>query len=410
MFGKLGSGGVIRKVGVVGVDITGKLQVGGLVGDIEHGHVVASFSTGVVNHKGSGGGLSGECSGSNSDPASIKAAWSSARVIGSANSFNSGGLSGSADGNCPVTAAYATGAVSGNDQAAGLIGGVDSTVTAVYATGAVTGVGNGPNKIRGLFGHDDSGSVNSYWDRDTSGIATCVTGEGGCSGSPITTSGLKSPTEYGTGIYANWNVDIDGETGNDDPWEFGTSSQYPVLKYDGMDTAFQYEQFDETPPELVNASNKATAHRRAEHVGGRRRRWSSTRTLDERSVPDGSAFDLTSGSYDEDADEVVEVEGDTVVLTFPAGLAAAASVIVEYTAPSSNPLQDEKGNDVADFTSSAITLTSAPYFPSKTVPDQTSDDAFEVGASWSTTQLPAASGGDGTLSYTLDAGRQRLWI
>ena len=48
----------------------------------------------------------------------------------------------------------------------------------------------------------------------------------------------KGKTDY-TGIYANWNVDVDGVTGNDNPWDFGTSSQYPVLKYGGHSLAAQ---------------------------------------------------------------------------------------------------------------------------------------------------------------------------
>ena len=69
-----------------------------------------------------------------------------------------------------------------------------------------------------------------------------------------TTSELQTPTEYGTdpAIYSGWNIDVDngfargvddgsaaGDTTADDPWDFGTSSQYPVLKvdFDGDGTA-----------------------------------------------------------------------------------------------------------------------------------------------------------------------------
>ena len=33
-----------------------------------------------------------------------------------------------------------------------------------------------------------------------------------------------------TGIYADWNVDVDGDGNADDPWSFGTSSEYPTLR------------------------------------------------------------------------------------------------------------------------------------------------------------------------------------
>ncbi len=42
-----------------------------------------------------------------------------------------------------------------------------------------------------------------------------------------------------TGIYVDWNLDLDNinldedqSTGVDDFWDFGTASQYPVLKAD----------------------------------------------------------------------------------------------------------------------------------------------------------------------------------
>ena len=49
-------------------------------------------------------------------------------------------------------------------------------------------------------------------------------------GTSKTTSQLQTPTGC-TGIYANWNVNVDGATGNDDPWDFGAASRYPILEY-----------------------------------------------------------------------------------------------------------------------------------------------------------------------------------
>ena len=53
-----------------------------------------------------------------------------------------------------------------------------------------------------------------------------------------TTSELQAPTSY-AGIYAEWDVDVDGVTGGDAPWHFGTSGQYPALSvdFDGDGTA-----------------------------------------------------------------------------------------------------------------------------------------------------------------------------
>ena len=64
----------------------------------------------------------------------------------------------------------------------------------------------------------------SYWDTSTSGQTASDGGIG------KTTSQLQAPTGY-TSIYANWNVDIDGNAGGDNPWDFGTESHYPKINY-----------------------------------------------------------------------------------------------------------------------------------------------------------------------------------
>ncbi len=48
---------------------------------------------------------------------------------------------------------------------------------------------------------------------------------------PLRTSGLQRPTAYG-GLYAAWNVDVDGDGVLDGPWDLGTAAQYPALSLD----------------------------------------------------------------------------------------------------------------------------------------------------------------------------------
>ena len=96
--------------------------------------------------------------------------------------------------------------------------------------------------------------MNSYFDSAVNfALATTPIGGGTTTGSDITnvsgktTTDLQTPTAYGTGadIYANWNIDVDdgldvgvddgtaaGDPGIDDPWDFGTDSQYPALQVD----------------------------------------------------------------------------------------------------------------------------------------------------------------------------------
>ena len=151
---------------------------------------------------------------------------------------DAGGLVGFNGSGTRIVASYATGPVTGRSRAGGLTAGSVSGITASYATGAVTGDGT----VGGLVGANFSSTTASYWDTTTSGVTT------GSGGTGKTTSELQTPAGY-SGIYADWNVDIDGAAGTDDPWDFGTASEYPVLKvdFDGDGTA-SWEEFGDQRP------------------------------------------------------------------------------------------------------------------------------------------------------------------
>ena len=140
-----------------------------------------------------------------------------------------------------VKASYATGAVSGANNVGGLIGNNGVTVTAAYSTGS------GGR----LVGANTGTITHSYWDMATSGQADdsdAATGVG------KTTLALKAPTQSDgyAGIYANWNLDLDGTAGGDDPWDFGTASEYPALKVewdgDGTPTAYEFGRQGRSAP------------------------------------------------------------------------------------------------------------------------------------------------------------------
>ena len=175
------------------------------------------------------GGLVGSASHNNTV---VRASWANVTVSGEATvgGFNAGGLVGRASTGASVIASYARGAVSGGQGTnvnkgglVGYIGGAGATVTASYATGSVSG-----NSSAGLVGTRGTAATvtNSYWDT----ITGPSTSSGG--GTGRNTSQLQMPTEYGTtGIYSTWNVNVDGVSGADDPWHFGSGSQYPVLQF-----------------------------------------------------------------------------------------------------------------------------------------------------------------------------------
>ena len=70
------------------------------------------------------------------------------------------------------------------------------------------------------------------------------------------TTALQSPTGC-TDIYANWNIDLDGDYAADDPWDFGSPRQYPSLKWRGFDTAQQFA-VAEVPDEPEEGSRVPT--------------------------------------------------------------------------------------------------------------------------------------------------------
>ena len=252
LFGALGQSGVIRNLSLTDVDVTGEDAVGGLVGQ-NYGTVIASETTGQVFGDNGVGGLAGENDGTITRSRSSAAAtyqpgpppcqapciWFSSDAPGI------GGLAGTNDGS--ITASYATGRVSGSD-AGGLVGYNTGRISGSYATGSVTGStagglvgtsgrgsgiyasyatgrvsGTGSN-VGGLVGDDRSSGSSvttaSYWDTTTSGV-----------GGGRTTAQLQAPDGY-SGIYQSWNLDLNGDRSADDPWDFGTSSQYPALSAD----------------------------------------------------------------------------------------------------------------------------------------------------------------------------------
>ena len=248
--------------------------MGGLVGSND-GTIRASYATGYVSGVGAVGGLAGyHWSGR------IIASYATGSVEGDGSGV--GGLVGrvlSNERESWVISSYATGSVSGGGRTVGgLVGSVfhhpniqvvrDINIVASYATGSVSGT----KFVGGLIGYRSSSNTAddrititaSYWDTQTSGQAAGV-GDGDPTGvQGRTTTQLQAPTGY-TGIYSNWNADLDNADGDnnsatetDDFWDFGTSSQYPALKADlDGDSTATWQEFGSqrgdvptyTPPE-----------------------------------------------------------------------------------------------------------------------------------------------------------------
>ena len=260
LIGKSDAGGTVDTTYATGTVTstgtgTGLIAVAGLIGRNE-GQVSVSYATGNVSGNGRGGvgGLTGKMAGPSF------ANYATGNVSGSGTgtgatdvqSLNMGGLTGYIEIGSGeyLRASYATGNVSGSGtgvKAGGLTGRVmvndANSISAVYAIGAVSSTSTGTTGIGGLAGEQDGSATpmtNSYWDTQTTGQSTTAGTSSSTTGAQ-TTSALQSITGYTAGsIYADWNLNLDGQAGNDDPWYFGATDQYPVLKYAGLDTTAQF--------------------------------------------------------------------------------------------------------------------------------------------------------------------------
>ncbi len=186
-------------MGITNATVTGSIYTGILAGT-NGGSVIASYTTGSVSGTTRVGGIIGYQ-----------------------------GLNAAS-----IHSSYSTASVSGTQYVGGVLGQKFGSVTNSYATGLVSRASGGASEIGGLIGSSSQGATTaSYYDTTTSGCRTG--GSNGCTGSPgggtgHATAALKTPTGY-TGIYSTWSANLDGVAGNDAPWAFGTSSDYPTLEY-----------------------------------------------------------------------------------------------------------------------------------------------------------------------------------
>ena len=197
-------------------------SVGGLVGGNRNtGVITAAYAEGSLSGRADRfGGLAGGNSGV------IAASYATGSVL-SDRGGSVGGLVGQNYHTGVITAAYAEGSVSGRaDRFGGLLGSNLGVVTFCFSTGEVRQSGGGLIERNGNYAN----VANCYWDTETSDHSDSAGGEG------KTTAELQSPTGY-TGPYADWNVDLDGDGSRDDPWSFGSATDYPVLNLGTLDIA-----------------------------------------------------------------------------------------------------------------------------------------------------------------------------
>ena len=201
--------GQIVNSGVL-ANIRGNTNVGALVGindssNRRDARIVNSYAGGHVSGDSAIGGLVGR----NASFATIRNSYGAGEVAGR---IAAGGLVGLNFGTLANT--YASGIIAAGEQGGGLVGNNRNARDAVVNSYAISRV-RGLRDSGALIGLGSKGVNNSYWDSSTSGQLRSAGGIG------KSTAELQNPT-MNIGIYSTW---------SDSDWDFGTSSEYPQLKY-----------------------------------------------------------------------------------------------------------------------------------------------------------------------------------
>ena len=220
LFSTVGATGQINNIGLLDVDVSGRWNVGSLVGE-NYGSIINSYATGEVSGSGSNvGGLVGL----NGYAGLVLSSFATAEVSGNT---AVGGLVGWHTGR--ITNSYASGTVSltaTSDLAlGGLVGQVGANDGAIINSYAISRVMPGVDNARdvgGLVGVTTGTVIASYWDTQTSEQSSSAGGDGAI---PRTTVQLQSATAPGLtpmDSYYGWDSKI---------WDFGDNSHYPALRY-----------------------------------------------------------------------------------------------------------------------------------------------------------------------------------
>ena len=209
LFGQVGAGAELKDVRLAAVDVSGRNNVGGLLGDGTGATIIASSVTGMVNGRSSVGGLVGDGTG-----ATIIAS----SVMGMVNGENSvGGLVGDGTG-ATIIASSVTGMVNGTDSVGGLVGdGENVMMTDSYSAGDVSG----RNSVGGLVGAGENAMMTSSYATGTVSGRNIIGGLVGLGANAMMTASYAAGDVSGTdgvgglvGLGANATISDSYSAGN----------------------------------------------------------------------------------------------------------------------------------------------------------------------------------------------------
>lgn len=216
-------GASVDSLGVTNVDITGRSNVGGLVGVNRESSVISNcFSTGKVEAAlYYAGGLVGESIIDTEviNSYSTASAHAGMDYAGGLVGINTGAL---------IRNCFATGAISGGSCIGGLVGRnqIESSVENCYSTGVPTGTSEVGGLIGGFY---NSTATNSFWDTEISGIEVSAGGTG------KTTAEMQTLCTYVDGTEASWDFMTTAGNGTADIWGMNAAENggYPFLSWQG---------------------------------------------------------------------------------------------------------------------------------------------------------------------------------
>ncbi|MEX0721465.1 MAG: T9SS type A sorting domain-containing protein [Balneolaceae bacterium] len=244
MFGSVGDGAIIKNAHLVDVDITGKTNVGGLVG-FNFGTVTNSFVSGIVKGYWNAGCILGANAEHEGASGLMELSYSTCTLEGipdnGSPSARIGGLVGWNPGG-KIVKSYSMANISGGNDVGGIVGNFSGYIEEdeygyvgnTYFAGTISGDSN----TGGLFGTyyaggGDVSAISSYWDTETTemtiGVATTEEGES------LNIIGLTTSEMQTQSSFEGWDFE--------DTWSIEEGEGYPYLQ---------------SNPENIAASNEKT--------------------------------------------------------------------------------------------------------------------------------------------------------
>lgn len=213
LFSGIGAQGVLKNIGMVACEITGKNKVGALCGRNE-GTVENCFVMGAIAGINDVGSICGE------NASLIKTTYSLPDVKATGNT--AGGLCGNNTATGFISQAYTVGGqISGQKNVGGICGINNGALSNVYATSTVTGTEN----IGGFCGLNNSTGIitKCYYDRDASHV---VRGVGDDMNSMITVvKGFNTEEMKKAATFSDWTFMPE----EDATWSIWENNSYPYL-------------------------------------------------------------------------------------------------------------------------------------------------------------------------------------